>query len=257
MVLCLQWVPLHQGHLALVKQAAHENDLVVVSIFVNPTQFNNANDLKRYPRDPEKDIATLEGSGCDIVFLPSVDELYPDKVEVEDIDLGGLDKIMEGAHRPDHFDGVATVVSRFFKIVQPNRAYFGEKDYQQLMIIRHITELLDLKVDIVPHPIERSPNGLALSSRNQLLSGPDQKTALALWHQLQWARENYKDFSPQALIKTIKERFEDEPLELEYVEVVDQENLQPLNSWSEARHARIFMAAYLSGVRLIDNLSLF
>ncbi len=160
---------LHSGHLALINHASHENNVVVASIFVNPTQFNNAEDLKRYPRNIEDDIQKLETTNCQILFNPEVEEMYTEKVESLEINLGGLDTVMEGAHRPGHFDGVATIVSRFFSIVDPDKAYFGEKDYQQLQIIRHVSKQMGFKVNIVPHPIERNEQGLALSSRNQLL----------------------------------------------------------------------------------------
>lgn len=248
---------LHQGHLALIDHAASENDEVVVSIFVNPTQFNNAEDLRRYPRNLDEDMALLENTGCTVLFLPEVEQMYPDKVESETIDLGGLDKNMEGAHRPGHFDGVATVVSRFFDIVKPNRAYFGEKDFQQLQIIRHVSRTKDFHVEVVPHSIERSNEGLALSSRNLLLSETDRQHSLAIFKNLKWAAENYRDFLPHQLKATIEQNFKKEPLELEYVEIVNEDNLRNIEHWEDAEHARIFIAAHISGVRLIDNLSLF
>lgn len=248
---------LHSGHLALIDHASQDNNIVVASIFVNPTQFNNAEDLKRYPRNIENDIAKLETTRCQILFNPEVEEMYPEKIESQNINLGGLDTVMEGAHRPGHFDGVATIVSRFFKIVKPDRAYFGEKDYQQLQIIRHVSEQLGFKVDIVPHPIERSDLGLALSSRNQLLSPEDQQKALVIIQNLIWAKENFKSLTPMEMAETIKRNFEKTPLELEYVEIVNQENLRNIDRWEEAQNARIFIAAHISGVRLIDNLLLF
>ncbi len=248
---------LHQGHLALVEQASRENNHVVLSIFVNPTQFNNQDDLKRYPRNTDDDIAKLQTSSCDILFLPEVEEMYPSKVESEAIDLGGLDQTMEGAHRPGHFNGVATVVGRFFDIVRPTRAYFGEKDFQQLMVIRHISRLKDFPIEIVAHPIERNDKGLALSSRNQLLSAGDQEKALAIHHNLQWAATHYRQLSPAELRSAIEQNFEKEPLDLEYVEVVDEENLRSIDTWKQAKNARVFIAAHISGVRLIDNVSLF
>ncbi len=248
---------LHSGHLALINHASRENAVVVVSIFVNPTQFNNAEDLKRYPRNINDDIAKLETTDCHVLFHPEVVEMYPERIESQDINLGGLDTVMEGAHRPGHFDGVATIVSRFFEIIDPDKAYFGEKDYQQLQIIRHVSRQLNFKVDIIPHPIERSTKGLALSSRNQLLSESDQEKALAIIQNLIWARDNHKSLSPTEMAAAIRKNFEAEPLELEYVEIVNQENLRNINNWNEAKHARIFIAAHISGVRLIDNLLLF
>lgn len=248
---------LHQGHLALVKHSAAENDETVVSIFVNPTQFNNQEDLRKYPRNPQKDIDMLEGSGCTAVFLPSEKEIYPKGTRSKVIDLGGLAETMEGAHRPGHFDGVATVVWRFFELVKPDNAYFGEKDYQQLRIITFLAKSKNLPVAIVPHPIERNKDGLALSSRNQLLSTKDQDRALALYRALEWARQNYRKHTPKQVKEHISNSFKKEDLNLEYAEVVDDTNLQHINSWDDAEHARIFLAASVSGVRLIDNLLLF
>lgn len=248
---------LHQGHLSLVKHSVRENDETVVSIFVNPTQFNNAGDLEKYPREPDRDIEKLRPTGAGIVFLPEEKEIYPGKVEAEKIELNGLDIGMEGAHRPGHFDGVVTVVSRLFKMVRPHRAYFGEKDFQQLMIIRQLARLKQLPVEIIGHPIERNDNGLALSSRNQLLSPEDQQKALSIHNNLRWAREHYNELHPKDVKQHIAEHFRGEPLDLEYVEIVNQDNLQIINDWNEAKHARIFMAASISGVRLIDNLLLF
>lgn len=248
---------LHNGHLALVNHAASENQLTIVSIFVNPTQFNNKTDLAKYPREIESDIAKLAETKCDIVFLPSEKEMYPEKTESVKIDLNGLDSVMEGAHRPGHFDGVATIVSRFFEIVKPTKAYFGEKDFQQLMIIRQLTKTLNLPVEIIGHPIERSAKGLALSSRNQLLSEADQSRSLIIWESLNWMQKNYTSYSPDTLYQAIKDRFEGSDLQLEYVHVVDENTLQPIDQWSNTEHARAFIAAFISGVRLIDNMQLF
>lgn len=248
---------LHSGHLSLVRHASRENDFTVVSIFVNPTQFNNASDLEKYPRDVENDLQKLQQTDCDMVFLPTEREMYPGKTESVEIDLNGLDKVMEGAHRPGHFDGVATIVSRFFEVVKPTRAYFGEKDFQQLLIIRQLTNTLNLPVEIVGHPIERSAKGLALSSRNELLSDEDKEQALVLWQALQWMKQNYADHTPVVLCSEVKKLFEGSNAELEYVQVVDEYTLKPLLGWTDVKHARAFIAAYISGVRLIDNLQLF
>lgn len=248
---------LHQGHLALIDHAGADNDHVVVSIFVNPTQFNNADDLKRYPRNPEDDIAKIGQTSCDIVFLPEVEEMYPEMVKSDEIDLGSLDRNMEGAHRPGHFNGVATVVSRFFSIVHPHKAYFGEKDFQQLQIIRFVSEKKGFNTEVISHPIERNEKGLALSSRNQLLSEEDQTKSLAIINNLNWAKAQVSKLRPEEVQKAIYERFENEPLKLEYVEIVDEKNLRNIQQWDQAEHARIFIAAHISGVRLIDNVSLF
>lgn len=248
---------LHQGHLSLVHHASHENDLVVLSIFVNPTQFNNPDDLERYPRTLDEDVALLKTTSCEVVFYPEVQEMYPSEVKSDPIDLHGLDLRMEGTHRPGHFDGVATIVSRFFEIIEPTRAYFGEKDYQQLQVIRHVTKAKGLATIVVPHIIERNDQGLALSSRNSLLSDGDRHEALLIFQNLNWAKEQVKFLEPEELEQAIKNRFIDGPLQLEYVEVVNEENLLKIKNWNEAQHARIFIAAFISNVRLIDNLSLF
>lgn len=259
--LSLGFVPtmgaLHSGHLALIDHASRENDISLISIFVNPTQFNNKSDLEKYPRQIDSDIAKLEETGCDIIFLPSEDEMYPEKVESEKIDLNGLDTVMEGAHRPGHFDGVATIVGRFFEIINPTRAYFGEKDFQQLLIIRQLTKVMKMDVEIIPHPIERSEKGLALSSRNQLLSSDDQEKSLIIWQSLNWMKDNSENYTPNELINLVSQRFEGSDLKLEYAQIVNENTLLPVDSWSNTDHARAFIAAYISGVRLIDNLQLF
>ncbi len=248
---------LHRGHLSLVKHALRENDLVVVSIFVNPTQFNNAADLQKYPRVPEVDLKLLREAQTDVVFLPPVKEIYPNGTQSEEIDLNGLDRHMEGQFRPGHFQGVVTVVKRFFNIVKPTRAYFGEKDYQQLQIIRHMTQLHKLNVEIVSHPVERGPGGLALSSRNELMSLQQKEEAGFIHKALQWAQKNYRDFNPRQLQEALKARFEKSNLKLEYALVSDPESLEPLEEWSQKKGARLFIAAYMGEVRLIDNVPLF
>ncbi|MDZ7845294.1 MAG: pantoate--beta-alanine ligase [Owenweeksia sp.] len=171
--------------------------------------------------------------------------------------MAGLDQVMEGAHRPGHFDGVATVVARFLEIVKPHRAYFGKKDFQQLGIIRKVCQVKRLPVEIVAHPIERNSKGLALSSRNQLLSEERQNQALIIYNSLRWARQNYHSHSPSQLKERIRQDFATSPLELEYVEISNSRNLQPITGWDGTVHARIFIAAKIADIRLIDNLSLF
>lgn len=248
---------LHQGHLALTNHSAEDNDITVVSIFVNPTQFNNPTDLEKYPRNTEADITMLETTGCDVVFLPSVKEVYPEKTESIQIDLKGLDKGMEGTHRPGHFDGVATVINRFFEILNPTRAYFGQKDYQQLLVVEQLTKTMNLPVEIVGHQIERSDKGLALSSRNQRLTKEEKEKSLIIYDCLNWMKENAKDLSPEQLTTEIVSRFENSELELEYVQIVDQSTLNEIDGWENIEHARAFIAAFISGVRLIDNMQLF
>lgn len=249
---------LHHGHLSLVNQAGINNDVCVVSIFVNPTQFNNPEDLQTYPRQAEKDIEKLDqNTDCRVVFLPEVHHIYPEGARSEEFDLGSLEQGMEGTHRPGHFQGMATVVKRFLEIVGPDRAYFGEKDFQQLAIIRHMVKRLQLPVEVIGIPTERNHKGLALSSRNQLLSETDREKALILFKSLRWMQENYKDFSPLDLKARVTKEFEESALELEYVEIADPNSLEPIEKWGVNDHARAFIAAQISGVRLIDNLPLF
>lgn len=248
---------LHTGHLALVRLAKSQNDLVIVSIFVNPTQFNKSEDLLKYPRNTEKDLAMLRSVDCDIAILPEVDDIYPKAVKSEEIDLIGLDLNMEGTYRPGHFDGVATVVKRFFEIINPDKAYFGEKDYQQYLVIKHISESLSLGPEVIGAPIERNDHGLALSSRNERLSIAGKNAALIIYDSIRWAKNNFEKFNPAEILDIIKNKFQSSELELEYVEICDQATLKPLKEWDDAKHARIFIAAELGKVRLIDNDSLF
>lgn len=248
---------LHSGHLALVKQANSLNDISVVSIFVNPTQFNNAEDLKKYPRNNHQDIELLKSINCDILYLPEVADIYPSGAKSESIELGGLELEMEGAFRPGHFDGVATVVSRFFSIVGPNSAYFGEKDFQQLLIIKYMAAARYPNIKIIGLAIERNEKGLALSSRNERLSEKEKDDALAIYQSLSWAMQNTRNYTPSQLEAMVALKIEESELELEYVEIVNEENLKPIENWDDTKKARIFMAAHISGVRLIDNVSLF
>ena len=248
---------LHEGHLSLVKHSLSENDITIVSIFVNPTQFNNADDLARYPRVPEADLKLLESIATDVVFLPSEKEIYPHGAQSASIDLNGLDHYMEGRFRPGHFQGVVTVVKRLFEIVKPTRAYFGEKDYQQLLIIRYMTRLYNIDTEIISHRIERGPTGLALSSRNELMTDADKDRARDIYAILNWSRDHFREHSPASLQNAVKDRFESTPLELEYALVCNPQPLAPVEEWNEKTGARLFIAAYMGKVRLIDNVSLF
>lgn len=248
---------LHSGHLSLVKQAKEQNDQVIVTIFVNPTQFNNPEDLEKYPRDVNRDINNLDSVGCDMVFIPSVEDIYPDSVESEDIDLNGLDKNMEGTYRHNHFDGVATVVKRFFEIIEPSRAYFGKKDYQQYLIVKYVSDKLGLGPEVIGLEIERNDKGLALSSRNERLNDEEREKALLIYNSISWAQNNYENFNPGQLKREINDRFEKSDLDLEYVEICDAESLNEIQDWNIVSSARIFIAANLGKVRLIDNDSLF
>lgn len=248
---------LHDGHLEIVKKSIEDNDYTVVSVFVNPTQFNNAVDLEKYPREVDKDLKKLEQAGADVAFVPAVSEIYGNHVQPDDIDLGGLDELMEGAHRPGHFDGVATVIMRFFDLLKPTRAYFGEKDFQQLQIIRHVSQKHNLGTEVIGFPTQRTEHGLAMSSRNLRLSEAGLHSAVAIYTNLKWAAENYHQYEPNSLKTAMTERFAASDLDLEYVEITDLQKLKPIRAWQDTEHARVFVAAWCEGVRLIDNYGLF
>ncbi len=248
---------LHEGHLSLVRRSITDNDMTVVSIFVNPAQFNNPDDLEKYPRQAESDAQLLESVDCDVLFLPSEAEIYPTDFEPKSFDFNGLDKMMEGAHRPGHFEGVVKVVSRLFEIVQPDRAYFGEKDFQQFLIIKTIAKKHFSDIEIVGHSIQRTASGLAQSSRNERLSKKDKKHANWISIQLKWAQTMYQDFEPKQLIKEVYKNLHKQGFKMEYVEIANPDNLKPVRNWGNADGARMFVAAEWAGVRLIDNVPLF
>lgn len=247
---------LHEGHLSLVKQCLADNDVCVVSIFVNPTQFNDKEDLKKYPRNVEKDCRLLNTISENlIVFNPSDSEIYPEP-DTRIFDFGQIDKVMEGKFRPGHFNGVAQVVSRLFDIVKPDRAYFGEKDFQQLAIIRHMVRQLKLDVQIVPMPIIREQSGLALSSRNARLTDVQRASAVNISKILFKSRnEMYKHLTIAETIKKVTDQINAvQNLEVEYFEIVDGTTLQPLNDWSESEYVVGCIAVFCGEVRLIDNI---
>lgn len=245
---------LHEGHLALMRQAKKENDLLVVSIFVNPVQFNNADDLKKYPRTPEADTKKLGSVHCDVLFAPDVKEMYPEEVTVQ-YDFGGLDKVMEGAFRPGHFNGVAVVVKKLFDIIRPDRAYFGEKDFQQLTLIKKLTAEEKIPVEIVPYPIVREPDGLAMSSRNRLLSSEERKIAPFIYKTLQEAKLRRNHICANPLRQMIINIFEsNEQFRLEYFDIVNDETLQPISVWNDKIGTVACVAVWLGNVRLIDNI---
>ena len=245
---------LHAGHRSLVERARRENDTVVVSVFVNPTQFNDKNDLKNYPRTPEADCAILEAAGADIVFMPTVEDIYPEP-DTREFDFGLVDKVMEGATRPGHFNGVAQIVSKLFMYVEPDRAYYGEKDFQQLAIIREMVRQEGFKLEIVGCPIVREQDGLALSSRNALLTDGQRHTALAISQSL-FASVAYAKSHTLAETKQMVEEAiaATEGLELEYYEVVNGDTLQPVSSWDDAPYIVGCITVYCGKVRLIDNI---
>jgi len=247
---------LHQGHLELIKQAKAENDIVVVSIFVNPIQFNNKEDLLKYPRNFDADAAMLESIGCDVIFHPDVAEIYPEP-DHSIYDFGMLDKVMEGKFRPGHFNGVAIVVKRLFEIVLPDNAYFGEKDYQQLQVIKALVIQKQIPVNIIACPIVREADGLAMSSRNVRLTAEQREIAPIIYCLLQKAKLEMINFSPSALTEWVIQEFESyRNFRLEYFEIADATTLLPLLNWDDSDAAIACIAVYLGDVRLIDNIKL-
>ena len=249
---------LHSGHLSLVRKAIDENSIAVVSIFVNPTQFDKEDDLQKYPAQLQEDVALIEAISEEIlVFAPSAEEVYPVSIEAKHYNFEGLEKVMEGEFRTGHFDGVGTVVERLFQVCIPDRAYFGEKDFQQLQIIRKLVDLQNLSVQIVPCPIEREAHGLARSSRNERLSEDARKKAGLIYAVLKEVKENFDRNTAKELRSWVKQRFDEVPeLELEYFEVADADTLTPLMKKQQGQKYRGFIAVYLEGVRLIDNIAL-
>ncbi|MBA7593538.1 Pantothenate synthetase [subsurface metagenome] len=247
---------LHQGHLALVQQARAENKTVVVSIFVNPAQFGPKDDLAAYPRDPERDLALLEKEGTDIVFMPSAEEMYPEGfnswVEVEKVT-----ERLEGAFRPGHFRGVATIVAKLFNIVQPHRAYFGQKDAQQLIVIKKMVSDLNMDLEVVAVPTVREPGGLAMSSRNTYLDPEERKAALVLWNALSLAQELWSkgERSAERLRQEMSALIQKEPrARIDYVSIADPDTLEELSQIEGA--ALVSMAVRIGKTRLIDNITL-
>lgn len=246
---------LHEGHLTLMRRAKKENDLLAVSVFVNPIQFNNPEDLKKYPRDIEKDKALLESVGCDLLFAPTVDEMYPEKEVTERFDFGKLETVMEGAFRPGHFNGVAVVVKRLFNIITPDKAYFGEKDFQQLTIIQQLVKIENLPLEIVPCSIVREPDGLAMSSRNERLTPAERAMAPFIHKTLKEAVSLKNEKSPQEIIQWVINRFKAKPeFRLEYFEITDAVFLQSVKRWEKKVNTIGFIAVFLGDVRLIDNI---
>jgi pantoate--beta-alanine ligase len=246
---------LHEGHASLVKQARSENDILVVSIFVNPTQFNDPNDLEHYPRKLDEDLNLLQSIDVDVAFVPPVKEMYPEE-DHRTFDLGHLDKVMEGRYRSGHFEGVAQIVSKLFETIRPDQAYFGRKDFQQLVIIKKLVQLLHMDITIVSCPIVREADGLARSSRNELLTKEERKAAPFIYITLKIAREKRAYLSPAELKSWVAGQFENQPLmNLEYFEVVDDKELGPVESWAEDVNKVGCIAVRVGKVRLIDNMN--
>jgi pantoate--beta-alanine ligase len=249
---------LHSGHLSLVRKALEENDITVVSIFVNPTQFDKEDDLQKYPAQLQEDVCLIEElSGDILVFAPTAQEVYPHAVQSKQYNFEGLEKVMEGEFRTGHFDGVGTVVERLFEICMPDRAYFGEKDFQQLQIIRKLVDLQNIKVEVIGCPIEREPHGLARSSRNERLSKEGRAKAGLIYAVLKEAQKQFDKSSVNQLRQWVVEQFESAAsLDLEYFEIADATTLTPLMKKQKGQKYRAFIAVYSEGVRLIDNIAL-
>ena len=247
---------LHAGHRSLVERARRECATVVVSVFVNPTQFNDKTDLKNYPRTPEADLRLLEEVGADYVFMPSVEEVYPEP-DTRTFDFGMIDKVMEGATRPGHFNGVAQVVSRLFDLVKPAKAYFGEKDFQQIAVIREMVRQLRIPVEIIPCPIVRGEDGLALSSRNTLLDTDHRTAAPYIYKVLKAAVEKSHQTTPDQLAAWVTAQVESNPLlKVIYYQVVDAATMQQVRTWEESPAIQGCIAVQAGDIRLIDNIKL-
>jgi len=247
---------LHQAHISLVEISKNEDELTICSIFVNPKQFNKQEDLVKYPRNTEADLAKLKEAKCDVVFIPTVEEMYPTE-EKKEFYFGMLSEVMEAEHRPGHFNGVAIVIERFFQILNPTRAYFGEKDFQQLAVVKALAHQIKSPTKIVGCPIFREESGLAMSSRNERLTEEEKNVASQISRALSFVAKNKKTHT----IAELKHFFKTEMdkyslLELEYFEIADEATLTPLNSWSSSATQIAFTAVNLSGVRLIDNMTI-
>ena len=246
---------LHDGHLALIRESHRENEITVCSIYVNPTQFSNADDLARYPRTIDRDIEMLESVGCNVLFCPSNEEVYPEKSRIK-FDFGPLEQVMEGKFRPGHFSGVATVVSKLFNIVQPSKAYFGQKDFQQFKIVECLVQELKFNVQLRCVPIQREKDGLAMSSRNMRLDNEQRRNAVVFYESLQMAKRRLEEGLSMSLVREeIKKHCESKRgVKLEYLELTDTSNF--VQRESVTSKAILLIAGYVGEVRLIDNLLL-
>jgi pantoate--beta-alanine ligase len=249
---------LHEGHLSLLREAVAHNDLTVISIFVNPTQFNNADDLAKYPRTLEADVVKIKTvSDKIIVFAPSVEDIYQGNTVSESFDFDGLEHQMEGQFRPGHFNGVGTIVKRLFEIVKPTNAYFGEKDFQQLQIVKKMTAKEKLPVTVIGCPILREPNGLAMSSRNERLSASDRKEAAIIYKILKESKKLFAQKSAAKVTQWVQKSFAKHPaFALEYFQIADEATLLPCTRKNQNKKYRAFIAVFVNNVRLIDTISL-
>lgn len=250
---------LHDGHLSLLKTSVQNNDITIISIFVNPTQFNNTEDLEKYPRTLDSDLQKIKSVSDEIiVYAPPVTDIYETKTVAEHFDFDGLESQMEGAFRPGHYDGVATIVKKLFEITTPTNAYFGEKDFQQLQIVRKLVEKLQLKVNIVPCPIHREKNGLAMSSRNERLSELDKKEAAIIYQTLKESQKKFKHMSANEIAAWVKSKFQkNRKFTLEYFQIADEKHLLPCKRKNKQKKYRAFIAVFVNNVRLIDTVPLY
>lgn len=249
---------LHLGHISLVEQSLKENDITLVSVFVNPTQFNNKEDLAKYPKTLDRDILLLGSLSKDIVvFAPTPEEIYSGEITSRSYDFGGLENIMEGEFREGHFNGVGTIVEILLTLIDPTRAYFGEKDFQQLQIIRKLVQTLAIPVEIIGCPIVREANGLAMSSRNERLPEALKQEAAFIYSTLKGAKEKFGTKSADFVMDWVRKQFETrQNFKLEYIKIVDENNLGPVIKKEKATNYRAFIAVYIGDVRLIDNIAL-
>ena len=248
---------LHEGHLSLLKKCKEENDISIVSIFVNPTQFDNSADLVKYPKTFQEDTKLLESVQCDVLFAPDVKEIYAENITATSFDFDGLEQEMEGRFRTGHFDGVGTVVKRLFEIVAPNKAYFGEKDFQQLQIVKKMTKKQQLPVKVKGCEIYRAKNGLAMSSRNSRLTEAHLEAAPFIFKILQKAKIEFRTKTPNAIIKWVEKEFEKQPLlNLEYFTIADEKTLKNIEKKDEKTQYRAFIAVFAGEIRLIDNIQI-
>ena len=248
---------LHEGHLSLYEKARKENDIIISSIFVNPTQFNNPEDLKKYPRTIEKDIELLQQTqNVDAVYIPQIEDIYSNGLERKNYDFEGVENEMEGKFRPGHFDGVGTVVEELFRQVQPNNAYFGEKDFQQLMIIKKLVEKLSLPINIIGMPIYREKNGLAMSSRNMRLTTEQRETAKIIFETLVKVKDLFHQQTLDEIHQFVENTFNNSDFELEYFIIANEKTLREISEIKSGETYRAFIVVVIDGVRLIDNIQL-
>lgn len=249
---------LHKGHLSLLKKSLTENNITVMSIFVNPTQFNNTEDLDKYPRTLKRDVQIMQDlSNSIIVYAPDVEDIYEGNTVSENFEYDGLENQMEGKHRPGHFDGVGTIVKRLFEIIQPNKAYFGEKDFQQLQIVKKLVSKYNIPVQVIGCPIHREPNGLAMSSRNERLSTIAKEKAAIIYQTLSDAKKFFQINSAEETILFVENEFKKHPeFQLEYFEIADEASLLPVSQKVSDNKYRGFIAIFIENIRLIDNISL-